>query len=213
MIRSFLLPLIACVLASCTHSQNTHSSSVDTNKLEVIVTDTAYFAAGCFWCVEAIFESIDGVGEVTSGYAGGFVENPTYEMVCGGKTGHAETVMITYNSKTVPFDTLLSAFFGSHNPETPNQQGPDIGTQYRSIVFYTTNEEKLVTEKYIRYLLKQNKFKKISTEVVPLVKFYKAEIYHQNYEENHPENSYVQRVSIPRLESFRKKYKHILKDK
>jgi peptide-methionine (S)-S-oxide reductase len=200
-------------LAACSHSQNTPADRSISNQTELIITDTAYFAAGCFWCVEAIFESIEGVGEVISGYSGGNVLNPTYEMVCSGKTGHAETVMILYNSKQVLYDTLLMAFFGSHNPETENQQGPDIGTQYRSIIFYNKASEKIAAENYIKELIDQKKFKLITTEVVPLEKFYKAEIYHQNYEENHPENAYVQRVSLPRINKFKAKFSQLLKQR
>ena len=175
-------------------------------------SDTAYFAAGCFWCVEAIFESIDGVDEVISGYAGGTTQNPTYEVVCKGKTGHAETVMIVYNSNSVIYDTLLSAFFNSHDPSTLNSQGPDFGSQYRSAIFYSNAQEKLRTERFIDSLLKKNIFPKITTEIKPLEKFWKAEIYHQNFEKNNPENPYIERISVPRLNRFKENFKGRLKE-
>jgi peptide-methionine (S)-S-oxide reductase len=174
--------------------------------------DTAYFAAGCFWCVEAIFESIQGVDEVISGYAGGMTKNPTYEDVCTGKTGHAETIMIIYNSKIVLYDTLLSAFFNSHDPSTLNSQGPDFGTQYRSAIFYSNEEEKLNAENFIDSLLNKRIFPKITTEIKPLEKFWVAEIYHQDYEKNNPHNAYIERVSIPRYNRFKQKFQGKLKE-
>jgi peptide-methionine (S)-S-oxide reductase len=174
--------------------------------------DTAYFAAGCFWCVEAIFESIQGVDEVISGYAGGMTKNPTYEEVCTGKTGHAETIMIIYNSKIVLYDTLLSAFFNSHDPSTLNSQGPDFGTQYRSAIFYSNEEEKLKTENFIDSLLNKKIFPKITTEIKPLEKFWVAEIYHQDFEKNNPENPYIERISVPRLNRFKENFKGRLKE-
>lgn len=174
--------------------------------------DTAYFAAGCFWCVEAIFESIQGVDEVISGYAGGMTKNPTYEDVCTGKTGHAETIMIIYNSKIVLYDTLLSAFFNSHDPSTLNSQGPDFGTQYRSAIFYSNEEEKLKAENFIDSLLNKKIFPKITTEIKPLEKFWVAEIYHQDFEKNNPENRYIERISVPRLNRFKENFKGRLKE-
>jgi peptide-methionine (S)-S-oxide reductase len=172
---------------------------------------TAYFAAGCFWCVEAVFESIEGVEDVTSGYAGGTEKNPTYELVSSGNSQHAETIKITYDSTKINFDTLLVAFFGSHDPSTLNQQGPDFGPQYRSIVFYQTMKEKNLAETYIKRLIQQKVHSKITTELTPYSVFYPAEIYHQDFEKNNPTNRYVQLVSLKRLEKFKKKLPHLLK--
>jgi peptide-methionine (S)-S-oxide reductase len=207
-----LIPLLFIAISAC--SQVTESIKTEKKVHKNLDSlQTAYFAAGCFWCVEAIFESIEGVEEVESGYSGGTEKNPTYELVCSGKTKHAETVKIYYDSSKVNYNTLLEAFFGSHDASTLNQQGPDFGVQYRSIVFYESAQEKEYTEKYIQKLLNEKVFPKITTEIVPLVKFYKAEIYHQNYEETHPDNPYVKSVSLPRLNRFKEKYVRILKNK
>ncbi|WP_299010682.1 peptide-methionine (S)-S-oxide reductase MsrA [uncultured Tenacibaculum sp.] len=174
-------------------------------------TKVAYFASGCFWCVEAIFESVNGVEEVISGYAGGHTKNPTYKTIGTGKTGHAESVAVYYNPKKVSFKTLVTVFFGSHDPTTKNGQHPDYGSQYRSIAFYQTPQEKEIIENTIRKLNKEVYKGKIVTEVTKLEKFYPAEEYHQNYERLHPENPYVQRVSIPRLNRFKRKFPELLK--
>lgn len=174
-------------------------------------TKVAYFASGCFWCVEAVFESVRGVEEAVSGYAGGHTKNPTYKTIGTGKTGHAESVAVYYNPKEVSFQTLVTVFFGSHDPTTKNGQHPDYGSQYRSIAFYQTPQEKEIIENTIRKLNKEVYKGKIVTEVTKLEKFYPAEEYHQNYERLHPENPYVQRVSIPRLNRFKKKFPELLK--
>lgn len=171
----------------------------------------AYFASGCFWCVEAIFESVKGVGEVESGFAGGSAEDATYEKVSSGITKHAEAVKVYYDSTIVSYSTLLKVFFGSHDPTTLNQQGPDKGTQYRSAIFHQNDTEKKQTKMYILQLLKDKTFSKITTEVVPFEKFYIAEVYHQNYERLNPNQGYVRAVSIPRLNAFKAKFPEILK--
>lgn len=174
----------------------------------------AYFAAGCFWCVEAIFESVNGVEEVISGYSGGNEANPSYEAVGSGDTSHAESVEIYYNPSIVSFETLVKIFFGSHDPTTLNRQGPDKGTQYRSIAFYQNEVEKKSIENYIRQLTQKKVFNApIVTEVAPFKKFWRAEAYHQNYERLHPGNPYVQSVSIPRLKKFQQKFPELLKKK
>lgn len=172
----------------------------------------AYFASGCFWCVEAIFESVKGVEEVISGYAGGFTKNPTYQSIGTGKTGHAETVAVYYNPSKVCFKTLVSVFFGSHNPTTKDGQHPDYGTQYRSIAFYTNNSEKVIIEKFIEQLNDLYYKGKIVTEVTKMIKFYEAEAYHQNFERLNPTHPYVKSVSIPRLNRFKKKFPKLLKN-
>ena len=175
--------------------------------------ERAYFASGCFWCVEAIFESVKGVAEVVSGYAGGTEENPTYEAVSYGRTGHAEAVEVYYDPEKVSYLELVQVFFGSHDPTTLNQQGPDRGPQYRSIAFYRNPAEQQVIRSYIDALEENGVYDKpIVTEITPLTKFYPAEDYHQDYERKHPENPYVQNVSIPRLNRFKKNFREYLKE-
>jgi peptide-methionine (S)-S-oxide reductase len=173
-------------------------------------TEVAYFASGCFWCVEAIFESVSGVEEAVSGYAGGFTDNPTYQSIGTGKTGHSETVAVYYNPKKVSFETLVTVFYGSHNPTTVNGQHPDYGSQYRSIAFYKTDAEKQIIQNTIA---EQSKLysKKIATEVTQFTKFYKAEEYHQDFERRNPNQGYVKAVSVPRLNKFKKKFPELLK--
>jgi peptide-methionine (S)-S-oxide reductase len=207
-ITYLLFALTACSqppVSTVKKPQNT----IDTNYLNSM--QTAYFAAGCFWCVEAIFESIDGVHEVVSGYSGGKEKNPTYELVSTGTTKHAETVKVIYDSTEVTYTMLLRAFFSSHDPSTLNQQGPDLGVQYRSVIFYQTPQEKQLAEKYVKELLAKKAYTKITTEIVPLTVFYEAEIYHQNYEKNNEESSYIQQVSTPRLKRFKKAEPSLLK--
>ncbi|MFY7671013.1 peptide-methionine (S)-S-oxide reductase MsrA [Tenacibaculum sp. MEBiC06402] len=173
--------------------------------------EVAYFASGCFWCVEAIFESVEGVNEAVSGYAGGHTSNPTYQKIGTGTTGHAETVAVYYNPKKVSFATLVKVFFGSHDPTTVNGQHPDYGTQYRSIAFYSNASEKKIIDDYIKKLNTEVYKGKIVTEVTKFTKFYEAEAYHQNYERLNPNNPYVRNVSIPRLNRFKKKFPELLK--
>ncbi|MDF4202457.1 peptide-methionine (S)-S-oxide reductase MsrA [Maribacter sp. SA7] len=175
--------------------------------------ETAYFASGCFWCVEAIFESVKGVKEVVSGYAGGEQKNPTYEEVGYGKTDHAEAVEVYYDPNEISFTQLVQVFFGSHDPTQLNRQGPDRGRQYRSIAFYKTDEQKKIIESYIQALTDNKVYDNdpITTEVVPYTVFYKAESYHQDYEKNNPNNSYIRNVSIPRLNRFKANFGDYLK--
>jgi len=174
-------------------------------------TEVAYFASGCFWCVEAIFESVRGVEEAISGYAGGNTLNPTYQKIGTGNTGHAETVAVYYDPKIVSFQTLVNVFFGSQDPTIINGQHPDYGTQYRSIAFYTNKVEKDIIEKTIKKLNKTIYNGRIVTEVTKLQKFYPAESYHQDFEKRNPNQPYVKSVSIPRLNSFRAKFPELLK--
>lgn len=173
----------------------------------------AYFASGCFWCVESVYESLNGVEEAYSGYAGGKTVNPTYYQVITGKTGHAETVEVIYDTKVIDFKTLLQVFFDSHDPTLLNQQGPDRGTQYRSIAFYQNMEEKKIIEDHIAELNEKKAFnRKIVTEVKPLSKFYYAENYHQDYEKNNPNDLYILNISMPRLNKFKAKSPELLKE-
>ena len=168
----------------------------------------AYFSEGCFWHTEIVFQSLDGVRDAVSGYAGGSVKNPDYETVSDGNTGHAETVQVFYDPSKVSFETLVKAFFASHDPTELNRQGNDVGTQYRSIAFYSNNDEKQIIEKELKAVADSKKYSgKIVTEVKSIDKFYPAEAYHQEYIIHHPENGYVQHVSIPDYLRFRKEFK------
>ncbi|MCM4155897.1 peptide-methionine (S)-S-oxide reductase MsrA [Gramella sp. AN32] len=173
--------------------------------------EKAYFASGCFWCVEAIYESVEGVQEAISGYAGGHTQNPTYEASNTGNTGHAEAVEIIYDPNVVSFETLVRVYFGSQNPTQANGQGPDRGSQYRSIIFFQNQEQKNIIEKVKAEVAKEYK-DPIAAEILPFQKFWVAEDYHQNYEKNNPGNPYIQNVSIPRLEKFKAKFPDILKE-
>lgn len=175
-------------------------------------TKTAYFASGCFWCTEAIFELIVGVKSAESGYTGGKTVKPTYEQVCSGKTGHAEAIKVVYYPATVSYEKLVRAFFESHDPSTLNQQGPDKGTQYRSAIFYQNETEKQLSLAYIKELKVKGTYKTITTEVAPFSVFYPAEFYHQDYEKKNPNNGYIQAVSKPRMAAFKKKSKLPLHD-
>jgi len=175
--------------------------------------ETAYFASGCFWCVEAIFESVKGVKEVVSGYSGGSEQNPTYEQVAYGRTHHAEAVEVYYNPKEISFLALVQVFFGSHDPTSLNRQGPDRGAQYRSIAFYKNEDEKKIIEDYIQLLQNENVYDRpIVTEITAFEKFWKAEEYHQDFERKNPNNSYIRSVSIPRLNRFKENFKEYLKE-
>ncbi len=172
----------------------------------------AYFAEGCFWCAEEVFESVRGVHEVISGYSGGTEKKPTYEDVGSGKTGHAEAIEVYYDPEVVSFETLVNVFFASQDPTTLNRQGPDAGTQYRSIAFYSNKDEKEQIENTIKTLNASGQYDApIVTQVVPFEKFWPAEKYHQDYVKQNPENPYVQSVSQPRFERFKAKMPEVLK--
>lgn len=188
---------------------NTETMSTSSGK-----TDTATFANGCFWCTEAIFEQLQGVESAVSGYTGGSVENPTYKAVCTGETGHAEALQIVYDPAKISFDELLEVFWETHDPTTLNRQGNDVGTQYRSGIFYHNEEQKQKAEKYKAELDKSGAFDNpIVTEIVPFKKFYPAEDYHQQYfENNEGANPYCKIVIRPKVDKFRKVFKDKLKD-
>lgn len=172
----------------------------------------AYFASGCFWCVEAVYESVKGVKESISGYSGGHTKNPTYESSNTGATGHAEAVEIHYDPEVVSFEDLVDVYFGSQDPLQVNGQGPDRGSQYRSIIFYQNEEEKQIILKK-KAALEKELGAKVAAEVMKFDKFWVGEAYHQNYERLHPNNPYIRNVSIPRLNRFKKKFPHLLKKK
>ena len=171
----------------------------------------AYFASGCFWCVESIYESLEGVNDVVSGYSGGWLKNPSYRQVLTGKTGHAESIKVSYDPNQISFSKLVEVFFASHDPTTLNKQGPDIGPHYRSIAFYETNEEKIIIEKEIKRLLDNKVYDLIVTEVKNFEIFYLAESYHQDYKIKNPNNPYIWNVSVPRIEKFKSNYSDLLK--
>ena len=183
--------------------ENIHSEKQELSK--------AYFASGCFWCVESIYENLKGVVEVNSGYSGGNIKDPSYSQVMSGKTGHAETIEVIYDSKIINFQTLVQVFFGSHDPSTLNRQGPDVGTQYRSIAFFNSENEKQIIENEIKILLKNRTYNKITTQIEPFKKFYIAEDYHQDYKKKNPYDLYIMRVSAPRINKFKMDFKDVLK--
>jgi len=172
----------------------------------------AYFASGCFWCVEAIYESVKGVDEVISGYSGGHTKNPTYESSNTGKTGHAEAVEVIYDPEIVSFPTLVDVYFASQDPTQVNGQGPDRGSQYRSIIFYQNMEQKEVIENKVSALAKTLK-EPVAAEIYPFQKFWEAEGYHQDYEKRNPNQPYIRNVSIPRLKRFQAKMPEVLKSR
>nr|WP_219847954.1 peptide-methionine (S)-S-oxide reductase MsrA [Sphingobacterium gobiense] len=177
-----------------------------------LAADTATFAAGCFWCVEEQFKQLAGVSAVISGYTGGHVRNPSYRQVTTGRTGHAEACNIIYNPAEISYDELLAAFFVAHDPTQLNRQGADVGTQYRSAIFYHNANQKRLAEFYIKQLDDEKAYdKKIVTEVSPYDKFYVAEDYHQDYYVNNMSEPYCQMVIQPKLEKFRKVFKGKLK--
>lgn len=209
--------IIITLLFSCQNQAQEKSKQanlINAKPVEVPIENgfsRAYFASGCFWCVEAVYESVKGVEEVINGYSGGHTKNPTYEASNTGRTGHAEAVEVIYIPEIVSFATLVDIYFGSQNPTQVNGQGPDKGSQYRSIIFYQNDEQKeIILNKKVALAKKLNAT--IAAEVYPFQKFWVAENYHQNYEKLHPENRYVQAVSIPRLKKFQAKFSHLLKD-
>ena len=202
---------------SCNNSaQNINKKQqavIDADPIVVPIKDgkaRAYFASGCFWCVEAVYESVEGVEESISGYSGGYTKNPTYEASNTGRTGHAEAVEIIYDPNVVSFATLVDVYFASQNPTQVNGQGPDRGSQYRSIIFYQNDKQKKIIEEKKAALTKKLNTK-IAAEVYPFQKFWIAEDYHQNYERLHPNQRYILGVSVPRLKRFQAKMPEILK--
>ena len=209
--------ILAAVLAVILGSNNKSNAQSEVGneeganqKMENL--EKATFGSGCFWCTEAVFERLKGVYKVVSGYSGGTVENPTYEQVCTGKTGHAEVTQITYDPKVITYDELLEVFWKTHDPTTLNRQGNDVGTQYRSVIFYHNDEQKRLAEKYKEELNKSGIWDKpIVTEIVPFTNFYPAENYHQNYYDNNPNQGYCSFVIAPKVEKFEKLFKDKLK--
>ncbi len=213
--RIFRVFLFLTIIYSC----NIGKTGNEINKLKAMETknitnaaDTATFGGGCFWCIETIFSQLKGVDTVLSGYSGGNIKNPTYKEVCNGNTGHAEVVQIVYDSSQITFGELLEVFFNVHDPTTINQQGNDVGTQYRSAIFYHTEDQQKDALAYITQLDSSKVFgNKIVTEIAPFGLFYLAEDYHQNYFNQNGGEPYCQYVVRPKVDKFRKKFENKLK--
>jgi peptide-methionine (S)-S-oxide reductase len=199
---------------SCAQQKDSKNpSTMNNDQIEKAGLALATFGNGCFWCTEAIFQRLKGVSKVVSGYAGGKVKNPTYKEVCSGLTGHAEVIQITYDPKIISYPELLEVFWQTHDPTTLNRQGADVGTQYRSVVFYHTDEQKQLAEAYKKKLNDSGAFDGvIVTEVSPLSEYYSAEDYHQNYYNLNGNAPYCSYVIQPKIDKFKKVFKSKLKD-
>lgn len=218
----FITAILMVSQASCQSKDNTTNQQRALKAQQTITPvqvasidglDRAYFASGCFWCVEAVYESLKGVKESISGYSGGHTQNPTYASSNTGKTGHAEAVEVIYNAQEIRFSDLVDVYFGSQNIGQVNGQGPDRGSQYRSIIFYQNQIQKDIIDNKIKELEQTLGKGKVAAEVLPFEKFWEGESYHQNYERLNPSNPYIQNVSIPRLKKFQKKFPDLLKTK
>lgn len=206
----FFSSVMMFALSSC--AQKTKNPKASFVKSDISRYSVATFAAGCFWHEEALFESVKGVVEAISGYAGGNTKNPSYDELETGRTGHAETVNVYYDSAVINYPTLLKVYFAGQDPTSVNGQAPDFGTQYRSILFYRNNTEKLLAENYIKQLNASGKYKKpIAVQVVPFTKFWDAENYHQDFIQHNPDQGYVQAVSIPEIKKFQKEFPQLIK--
>ncbi len=207
--------VLSLIFSSCTAKEKPVVKEEFKEPVKVKVNEgmeVATFAGGCFWCTEAVFLEIKGVEKVVSGYIGGKTVNPTYKDICTGETGHAEAIQITFNPNVVAYEDLLEVFFGTHDPTTLNRQGADVGTQYRSEIFYHSEAQKTKAENYIQLLEKEKLYdKKIVTKVSSATVFYPAEDYHQNYYNQNSSQGYCQMVIAPKLEKLRKYYKSKLK--
>ena len=211
--KQYLISLAGAILfMACTNpgkGDQKKSEELNNNQksnfMETKNLDTATFGGGCFWCVEAVYQQLDGVVSVASGYSGGQRANPTYEQVCSGATGHAEVIQIVYDTTKLSFDELLQVFWTVHDPTTLNRQGADVGTQYRSVVFYHNEHQKETTKSYIEKLNAEHAFNNpVVTEVSPFTAFYKAEDYHQNYYNENQNQPYCSLVIQPKVEKFKK---------
>lgn len=211
---AFAIQLSACAQNNNYEKSNTFKKMNNTNPAtQQHKTEVATFAAGCFWCVEAQYQQLKGVEKVESGYIGGHIENPTYKQVCTGETGHAEACNIYYDPAIISYDELLAAFWIAHDPTQLNRQGNDVGTQYRSAIFYHNEEQKQKAEDYKKKLDEEKAFSgPIVTEISPYTKFYKAEDYHQNYYNDNPSQGYCVFVVKPKMDKFRKVFQDKLKD-
>jgi peptide-methionine (S)-S-oxide reductase len=209
-----IIPLffITILILGCKGNKSLSQTTMNKNMETNTKSDTATFGTGCFWCSQAIFERLKGVESAVAGYSGGTTANPTYEQVCTGKTGYAEVCQVIYDPKIISYDELLKVFWKTHNPTTLNRQGADVGTQYRSVIFYHNEDQKKKAEYYKDELNKSGAWKDpIVTEISPFTKFYKAENYHQDYFEKNPNQGYCAFVIAPKLEKFEKVFKDKLK--
>ncbi|MBS1512682.1 MAG: peptide-methionine (S)-S-oxide reductase MsrA [Bacteroidetes bacterium] len=210
MLKAFIISVLS--FAGLTAAAQNKTTKKEQHNMTNARLDTATFGTGCFWCTEAIFQQLEGVKSVTSGYSGGTVANPTYEEVCSKNTGHAECLNIVYDSSKISFDELLEIFWQVHDPTTLNRQGADVGPQYRSVIFYHNEEQKAKAEHYKTELDKSGAWDKpIVTTLEKFNVFYPAEAYHQNYYNNHPNQGYCQIVIRPKVEKFQKVFKAKLK--
>ncbi len=213
MFKSILFGMMVFTgLFSCAQKNTDNKTKKENKKMTNAKLDTATFGTGCFWCTEAIFQQLEGVESVTSGYSGGTVVNPTYEEVCSKTTGHAECLNVVYDSTKITYDELLEIFWQVHDPTTLNRQGADVGPQYRSVIFYHNDEQKAKAEKYKAALDKSGAWDNpIVTTLEKFDVFYPAEAYHQNYYNTHGSQGYCQFVIRPKLEKFEKVFKNKLK--
>ncbi len=203
----------ACGQTNAADKKNNDSANKKSTTMSTTNMDTATFGAGCFWCCEAVFEELKGVQSVTSGFSGGTTKNPSYEDVCTGATGHAEVCNIVYDTTVISFDELLAVFWEMHDPTQLNRQGNDVGTQYRSVIFYHNDAQKKKAEYYKQQLTEKNTWgKPVVTEISPFTVFYPAENYHQDYYSQNGEQPYCQYVIKPKVEKFREVFKDKLKD-
>ena len=208
MLQLFLMT--AC--SEATETKNSISDISATAPPQDKDLQVATFAGGCFWCTEAVFERVEGVEKVISGYAGGPEKDPTYKEVSAGKTGHAESIQVYYHPKQVSYQELLEIFFATHDPTTLNRQGPDVGKQYRSAIFYHSDQQKKLAQEYMQKLEQEKRFPNpVVTQLQPFKKFYPAENYHQDYYKLNPQDSYVVSVARPKIRKFEKEFKEKLK--
>jgi methionine-S-sulfoxide reductase len=217
-----LLAIGACAtfLSSCNNTTNTTSTpaAAMTQPKSTTATDpnleTITFGSGCFWCTEAVFQNVRGVKSAVSGYSGGQKPDPTYEQVCSGATGHAEVVQVTYDPREIAFEDLLQVFWRTHDPTTLNRQGHDVGTQYRSAIFYHNDRQREIAEQYKKQLNESESFgAPIVTEITPFEKFYPAEKYHQEYYDLNPNQGYCQAIIRPKVEKFKKEFSNLVTTK
>ena len=211
----FFLFLFLYINYSCAQEYTSKLNTIKKSYPNVVNNDTihkAYFASGCFWCVEVIYESLRGVIEVNSGYSGGFTENPTYQIVNTETTGHAETIEVIYNPKIISFSQLVNVYFGSQDIEQINGQGPDNGSQYRSIIFFQNEEQKTIANNKIIYLEKEFSLN-VAAELYPFQRFWIGEDYHQDFKKNNMNNIYIIKVSNPRFEKFSNSFEHLINNK
>ncbi len=209
---TLVISIFSLGITACGAKESSATNTAKITNMSGIKTDTATLGAGCFWCVEAVFQRLNGVLKVTSGYSGGHVVNPTYEQVSDKKTGHVEVARIVYDPSVISFDELLEVFWKTHDPTTPNQQGNDRGPQYRSAIFYNSPQQKQIADKYKTELSASGAWdKSIVTTVEPLKNFYEAEDYHQNYYNQNGGQMYCRYVIQPKLEKFEKVFKDKLR--